>query len=515
MTNTPTEKPLRRCAVFLLAATLAGCAVLEDQEAQNDFDAAREHYRATLEAQQTELDQIPIPGQRIDVPEYEAWLYRPYRASYRKQGFRETLRRIVPALPITYALPAGYNPTVSSTPDATTVADHLAAVMLQANAGYTLHSGVLLITPMTTREYALPIFGGNNIVNVASNNLGRARATGGFENTVSTQLSVENDIRQLVQTTLGIPVCAQTTDATQELAPPITHTTYNPRECYSISPAGNLLTITARPQRLARFDPAYNAWLTTVTRQASIKITILRLDVTDLAQHQVDLSLLRNASIALNLSNVTKNLVDSQIEAAGSVLSIRANDPDSDWYSSELILQALATLGNVAIDDTKEMLVYNNRLVTLRNYRVHRYVEEVTIQQTNAGGTSLSTPTVEIGEIETGQAINILPTLTGDRIALHIVINQAQIDQFDTYQIAGSSGVLPIDSGEDSIFDVTLRHGETLLLASTHRQALDMQSDRSGLLPIWPFNRITGNAARSAKRLTQTLFLIQGSFKKT
>ena len=45
-------------------------------------------------------------GQRIDVPEYEAWLYRPYRASYRKQGFRETVRRIVPALPITYALPA-------------------------------------------------------------------------------------------------------------------------------------------------------------------------------------------------------------------------------------------------------------------------------------------------------------------------------------------------------------------------------------------------------------------------
>ena len=175
------------------------------------------------------------------------------------------------------------------------------------------------------------------------------------------------------------------------------------------------------------------------TRQASIKITILHLDVTDLAQHQVDLTLLRNASIALNLSNVTQDLISSRIDAAGSVLSIRATDPDSAWQSSELIMKALASLGNVAVDDTKEMLVYNNRLVTLRNYRVHRYVEEVTIQQTNAGGTSLSTPTVEIGEIETGQAINILPTLTRDRIALHIVINQAQIDEFDTYLYAVSA----------------------------------------------------------------------------
>ena len=422
--------------VFVLA--LAGCAGTGEQP-QSDFDAARAHYREALRSQQTARDAPPARAQRIDVPKEHAWLYRSYRATYRQQGLRETLHRIVPALPIIYALPPGYNPNVSSTPAAATLADHLAAVTLQANVGYTFHDGVLLITPMTTREYTLPIFGGNNIVNVSSNNLGRARASGGFENTVSTQLSVENDIRQLVQTTLGIPVCAQSADAQQAVRPSIDAVTYNPRECYSVSPAGNLLSITARPQRLARFDPAYAAWLTTVTRQASIKITILHLDVTDLAQHQVDLTLLRNASIALNLSNVTQDLISSRIDAAGSVLSIRATDPDSAWQSSELIMKALASLGNVAVDDTKEMLVYNNRLLTLRNYRVHRYVEEVTIQQTNAGGTSLSTPTVEIGEIETGQAINILPTLTRDRIALHIVINQAQIDEFDTYLYAVSA----------------------------------------------------------------------------
>ena len=502
-----------RLAGLLAALVLPACSENIKQREQEISDT-RERHRQLLEQQQT-VRAINTRARRVDVPGERAWLYRPFRATYRNQSLRETLERLTPGYPVAYALPGKYNPRVSSTPDAVTVEDHLNAISLQANVGYEFHQGILLITPMVTREYEVPLYGGgNNIINVSSNNLGTdGSKAGGFENNVSSQLSAQNDIHQLVNTVLGIQYCEQVSEDEDGSAVAIAAHTWNDQECYSISPTGNLLSITARPQRIVLFDDAYEKWLHSVTRQANIKITVVRLDVTDLAQQHVDLSVVRNASISASIRNITQDLAATELNAGGGVFSLKVADPDSSWDSSGIILKALAQVGNISIDDTKEVLVYNNRLVTLRNYRIHRYVERTSIQQTDAGGTSLSTPTVEIGELETGQAINILPTLTGDLIALHIVINEAKIDSLDTYDIAGSSGVLPTSSGNDNIFDVTIEDGETVLLASTHREEVEVKTDRSGLLPVWPFNRLTGNSASGGKRLTQTLFLIQGSFR--
>ena len=502
-----------RLAGLLAALVIPACSENIRQREQ-EISEVMERHRQILEEQRT-VRAINTRGRRIDVPSDRGWLYRPYRATYRNQGLRETLERLTPGFPVAYALPAKYNPRVSSTPDAVTVEDHMNAISLQANVGYEFHQGILLITPTVTREYEVPLYGGgNNNINVSSNNLGTGgMKAGGFENSLSSQLSAQNDVHQLVNTVLGIHYCEQINNDENNAADAITVHTWNDQECYSISPTGNLLSITARPQRIVLFDAAYEKWLQSVTRQANIKITIVRLDVTDLAQQHVDLSVVRNASIAANISNLTQDLAATQINAGGGVFSLRIDDPDSPWDSSGVILKALAQVGNISIDDTKEVLVYNNRLVTIRNYRVHRYVERTSIQQTDAGGTSLSTPTVEIGELETGQAINILPTFTGDLIALHIVINEAKIDSLDTYDIAGSSGVLPTSSGNDNIFDVTIEDGETVLLASTHREEVEVKTDRSGLLPVWPFDQLRGNSASGGKRLTQTLFLIQGSFR--
>ena len=521
MMKTAHRKPARLLALFgcgrpaLLLTLLVVSACSENiRQREQEFDDARERHRQILAEQQT-LRAINTRAQRVDVPREQAWLYRPYRATYSNQSLRATLKRLTPGYPVAYALPDSYNPPVSSTPLAVTVQDHLQAISLQANVGYEFRQGILLITPMITREYEVPLYGGgNNIINVSSNNLGREQnKASGYENNISSQLSAENDIHQLVNTVLGIRYCEQDRGAADDLAKDLDTHTWNDQECYSISATGNLLAITARPQRIVLFDKAYRKWLQTVTRQANIKITVVRLDVTDLAQQHVDLSVVRNASIAANLSNLTQNLSGARVNTGGGVFSLKIDDRGSRWNSSELILRALAQVGNISIDDSKEILVYNNRLVTLRNYRVHRYVERTSIQQTDAGGTSLSTPTVEIGELETGQAINILPTLTDNLIALHVVINEAQIDTMDTYQIAGTSGVLPLSSGNDNIFDVSIEDGETVLLASTHREEVEVKTDRSGLLPVWPFSRLTGNSAAGGKRLTQTLFLIQGSFR--
>ena len=494
----------------MLPVLLTAACSEQIRQRQQDFSQAQQRYRQILD-EQAAVEPAPPRLRRIDVPQENAWFYQPHQATYRNQGLRETLMRLIPGLPVTYALPPDYNPSVSSAPGAVTVADHLEVIALQANVGYRLQQGVLLITPTVTVDFEIPLYGGgSNVINLSVDNLGQAAGAaadpGGFANNMVSHLSAQSDVSRLVNTVLGIARCEPDAPAPEREPGQL-------RECYAISPTGNLLTITARPQSLLAFEDAYQKWLEAVTRQANVKITTIRLDVTDLAQQKLDLSLVRNASIAANITNLSSNLIG--ISAGGGVLSIRVDDPDSSLDTSQFILQALARMGNISIDDTREVLVYNNRLVTVRNYRTQRYVQERSIQQTNTGGTSLSTPTVKIGTVETGQALNILPTLTSELIGLHVVINEAQLEQFrseDMGQSGASRVTYPITSGADNVFDVTMRNGEIVLLASSRREELELKNDRSGTLPLWPFNHLTDNAASAGKRLTQTLFLIQANF---
>ena len=426
---------------------------------------------------------------------------------------RATLRAIVPGHPITYAIEDSYNPSVRSAPNSITYKDHLDSVALQANVGYEYHSGTLIITPTMTKRYTVPLSGGgtNNII-VSNNNLSETSTQGTFSNNLYSSITPRDDVLHLVHAALDIPHC--TGEATDK-EPQATTDRYtaNTNECYSIAPSGNLLTITARPHRIVKFDAVYEEWIKAVTRQAIIKFTTIRLDVTELAQQHIDISTIRNATIAGSLENITSNLVDSTVDASGSVMTIRIDDPGSPWNTSQIILRALNRIGNASIEDSREMVVYNNRLVTFRDFSVTRYIEQISIESTNTGGTSRETPNVEVGNLETGQALNILPTLTDDLIGMHIVINEAILDGFTQYELFGTSGVLPQNSGSDTIFDVTLNDSEAVLLASTSRIETNHNVDQSGLLPVWPFNLIGPNASEGRRRVIQTLYLIEGEIK--
>ena len=514
MTCTNPTLPLLCWATLVLA----GCSHTFEERA-DDIKDAQERYRQILERQQ-ETPPLLERASRVEVPREQAWLYRAYRATYSRRPLRDALRSIVPGLPITYALEQTYNPPVSSTPHATTIEDHLDNIALQANVGYLVRHDALLITPTVTRRYEVPLYGGGqNFMTLSHNNLGRDEsAPGNFSNSINTSISLLEDVSRLVNTTLGITPCEegqQGTDPETRAAPaPTRPYTRNDLECYNVAASGNLLTITARPQRLALFDDAYKNWLKSVTRQANIKVTTIRLDVSDLARESVDLSIIRNASIGATLSNITQDLVGAaSISGGGSALTISIDSDTSPWRTSSIVIEALASIGNVSIEDSRELLLFNNRLATIRDYTIYPYIEQISIARTDSGGTSQSTPTVKTKELAIGQALNILPTLTDDMIALHLVINEAQITDFQEYAILDTSGTLPHYSGSDSVFDVKLQHNQAVLLATTTRTENSLSKDRSGLLPFWPFTQLGQNARQGRRRTIQTLFLIEANYQ--
>jgi hypothetical protein len=160
----------------------------------------------------------------------------------------------------------------------------------------------------------------------------------------------------------------------------------------------------------------------------------------------------------------------------------------------------------VSVIDSYEAQLHNNRLHTDRNFGTVRYLEQLSRQEINQGGTTLSTPVAQFKEISTGLALNILPTITENAINMHIVLNTAEVDRFDTINVGDGllTATLPQDSGSDKVFDVTLKSNEMVMLTSSLRKVVRVEKGKNDALPI------IGDSRNGEKRIIQRIHLIQG-----
>ena len=229
---------------------------------------------------------------------------------------------------------------VKADPDANTIADHLDSMALQANIHWQYHTGTLLFSPTVTRRYEIPLYGGAwNDIAITGNNLNAAGGeteTGGARNTLTAQLSLFREINTLISATLQINPCiVEANDvATSEQDDEAPQN--NPRalagvpglnspapiqECYAVSGTGNLITITARPQTLLKFEDAYNHFITALNRKVNLKIITLKVDVTDLSQQRLDLDIVRNNSDLIgSFRNINSDFTSTQVSGADGAL---------------------------------------------------------------------------------------------------------------------------------------------------------------------------------------------------
>jgi len=503
--------------VFLSLLLLASCNAPKIEELRDESASVGAEFEQLLEDfRKRAEDAQPIPDHTVvESDPYQLLLNSELVASYQGQGAREAFRQIVVGYPVVFDIPDNYDPKVQVSPKAVTVRDHLDSLSVQANLGYSFIDDVFVVSRTATRDFVIPAFGNSNADSAGAtyalsfNNLASNSNSGRFQNEATFRFNIYEELTGLVKSITGLDEC-QTDVVNISTGPvpdvPLLNAT-PPSECYSISGSANLLTLTAAPRSMSQFKSAYNEWIASINRSAEVTLKIIELDVTDVSQQSFDFSLIRNASVITTLDATTNGLVD--INQGAGVLRFNFQEGNR-WDGSQIIIQALTAVGDIANIETKEFQVHNNRLLTIRNFTNERFVEEITIQDTASGGTSLSTPSITQGEIPVGQALNILPTITKGEITMHIVYNDASLDRLVPFAVGDTiSGVTPIDSGSDNVFDVTLADGETVILASTHRKSIEINDEVPTAAAFPPLKAAVSRSGE--KRVTQTLFVISAN----
>jgi hypothetical protein len=511
----------------LLAGVLfaAGCTITKHEEIEKQAEGTLAEYEALLQTFKNKKSMAVPKSKQLEIETETAWLQKEVTSDYSKMRFRSALKQLFPGTPIVYSMniPENYDFEVVAPPQAHTVQDHLNSISLQSNLGWSMSGGVLYVSPNSVVHYPIPLYGsgsggGSGIrsnIKVSSNNLGESNS-GGFVNELEGEMSPYDEIASIASSVTGAQACGSQGSAVSPAFYSADPVPASPA-CYSLSGAGNILVLSARPQQHALFSSAYKPWYKSVNTQVQITLKVLQTDVTDIAQQALDPSILRTAAISaasglshfeglgINAAANSQNFVSFDESANGLTFTF---DEGSRYAGSELIIRALNQVGKTFVSKTQEITARNNQVSSFAMNEETPFLESVSITTTSNNNNSSSTaPTLQSNATLTGTAFNIIATVTGNQIGLRIVINEKTLGEREDYEISTEDTFVQGSrygwTSSDSTFTPTLKDGEVALLVSSERKTFDVSNAKNDLLPF------IGDMKSAKGRVFNTLYLIE------
>ena len=187
---------------------------------------------------------------------------------------------------------------------------------------------------------------------------------------------------------------------------------------------------------------------------------------------------------------------------------MRVDNPDSTLNGASALLRVLRGRGAVTKRMAKEYVVSNNQQVDDVRTRITPYVSSVAVTTSSTGNSAISTPSIETAEANTGTAIQIHPTIAGDRVYVQMTVEESNVVRFDAYNAGGDgssspiSGVLPVTEVSQTQHEFAMLDGETLAVAGSITASRAHEIINGSIVPI------LGDSVDKNELRTQSLILL-------
>jgi len=277
----------------------------------------------------------------------------------------------------------------------------------------------------------------------------------------------------------------------------------------SANPSTGQIIVTATPPELR----AVAAYLRTVNsemrKNVMIEVHVYSVTLDNAQNYGLNLNAAFQAlgkKYGVNLTGATPpTVLSSNGESAGSLgMSIlnTATGALGQWGGSQIVAQALATQGNVALVDTSNLLTMNGQPVPLQVAKQVSYLASTaTSNVAQVGSSTALTP----GQFTVGFSGIFLPLVRGHDIQLEYTINLSQSAGLSSYSSNGSSIQLPQIDYQASQQRVTVRSGQTLILTGFSQNSSQIQHSGTGAANVWEL----GGGASAEKNRQELVVVIR------
>jgi type IVB pilus formation R64 PilN family outer membrane protein len=253
----------------------------------------------------------------------------------------------------------------------------------------------------------------------------------------------------------------------------------------AMSPGTGTLSVMAPPavmRRVAAFIEEQNAL---ITRQVTVSVKVLRLDLTDDYNLGLDLGVVFE-QISGQYEVITAGPVPFSSDDAGS-WTVRAIDNTvtgkGKWASAEgntrAVVSALEQVGNVSLVTETSVTTLNGQAAPVSVSRQQSYVASTTTSVGGSGTSGTTQTEVTPGTIITGFNLQVLPRILDDgEVLLQYGLSLSDLREIKDFSTGTTTIQLPDINVRSFLQQAMLRNGDVLVLAG-YQAVGDTLNDRS------------------------------------
>lgn len=237
-----------------------------------------------------------------------------------------------------------------------------------------------------------------------------------------------------------------------------------------MAPSTGTLTVTDRPDVLARVEAYLNKTNREVTQQVLFNVKVFEVTLTDKDQLAVNWSAVYkslSSNFGFSLTNAATGISGNAVSGSIGIVD-SANSP---WAGSTAIIKALAEQGRVSNVRSPSVTTLNLQPAAMQIGNVKGYIPSSTTSATASVGT---TTALNAGTITSGFNMNLLPRIIdNDEMLVMISINMSSKPVLSTFTSNGSSAQTADYDTKGLNPKVKLRSGQTLILSGFDENSED------------------------------------------
>ncbi|WP_300731672.1 PilN family type IVB pilus formation outer membrane protein [Pseudomonas sp.] len=328
-----------------------------------------------------------------------------------------------------------------------------------------------------TRVFEVYAFGDQQVIeNTVKSGMTTTSGTSGGSTGSGSGASGESGSHQSTQVTLNTSILSDIEQNVQAMLSP------SPPGRLFMAASTGTLTVTDRPEVLARVEAYLAKTNRAITRQVLFNVKVFEVTLTDKDQLGLDWSAVYkslSSNWGFSLSNTLAGLSDNAVSGSIGIVD-GANSP---WAGSTAIIKALAEQGRVSNVRSPSVTTLNLQPAPIQIGNVKGYIPSSTTSTTASVGTSTS---LNAGTITSGFNMTLLPRITqDDEVLVMISINMSSKPIFQTFT-SNDSSVQTADYDTKVLSPkVKLRSGQTLILSGFDEKTEDATFSGVGKPRFW------------------------------
>jgi type IVB pilus formation R64 PilN family outer membrane protein len=307
-----------------------------------------------------------------------------------------------------------------------------------------------------------------NASNDSSGSGGGGGSSGGGGGSVGGGVSSSETSRQTSQTSttkLSFDVWGDTEELIKKISP---------AGMVMVNQAAGTITVRDTAANLTRIERLIDELNENLSKQIALSIKVWALELSDATD------------VGLSLSMFFEN-PDIRVFAGSSPVSfenqggdLSAAIVDGKLRDSTALLKALRSVGRATQVMSGGGVVRNNMPMPIQSIKREAYLASASLMTTDTGETASITP----GEITTGFSMVVVPHIReGRRVILSYVVDLTSKDAMTDMSSGGMTVQLPQRSGNAFSNEMTIKMGQTLVLAG-FEQEIDGKNTSGGILGI-------------------------------